>query len=544
MDSTIKKQFDYDDKIDDNQNVHFESEQVINLAMGLKYEIDIEALKEAFSNFVMVKNSKFCSIIVKDNKGRKHWKKVHVNIDDHIIIHHHQSPATTTATTTIETCPEDYKEAAINSFLINVSSATPLVDENKPLWKLHVLMDLNCVVLRVHHVLGDEFSLMSMLSACFGQNSDHSSKQMGNKDGHQRIHSTLDKKNYGRKKESWGILQSIWLTFVYVLSFIGRVLWMKDNFSLIDENNKAKLSPTKLVTAEFKLEDFWFIKTAIPYTTIDDVFLGVISCGLSKYLHLESPRVRLKEQQHRVAAILKVNPRKDPTVLQKFIDMIELETSSGSSTSIVEGDQTTTVLLPIYCGKSLHPLEHVTVMKAIMNKKKLSYEANFIHIALKLVASCLGTKAANWLYNRALKNSTLLISNIKGPTEQIVIADNPVTYIRGHISGNPQADITISMVSYAGRVDVQVMVGKEVISDPQLLIKCFQESLLEMKSSSKLIHLLLGTGNPTNDSPDWFMLEYAYLNSGIGTIIDVPKPKPVATRITGYIHTPNSKVPI
>ncbi|KAK9667143.1 hypothetical protein RND81_14G236100 [Saponaria officinalis] len=482
MNKTIKDHFDVDDH------------QVINLAMGLKYPIDIEALKLAFCNSVLIKNPKFCSVITTDKKGKKNWQKTHVNINDHLIIHHHLSPTTTT----VDTSLEDYKEATINAFLTNAAGSSKLTfDQNKPLWKLHVLMDLNCVVLRVHHALGDEFSLMSMLSACFGRNSENI-KQKGYMDDYQSMKSNIHmKKNRG----FWEVFQSLWLTLIYLLRFVGRILWIKDEFSEVDESNKCVVWPSKLVSAEYMLEDFWYVKTAIPCTTINDVLLGVISCGLSKYIDLESTRAKLKEQQHSLTAIFKVNLHKDPTVLQKFEDM--MKTSSGSSTW---GDKTSLVLLPIYCRKRLHPLEHVTVMKAIMNKKKMSYEANCIHFAKKCIASCLGPKVGSWFYDRALSNSTLMISTIKGPAEEIVIGNNPVTYIRGHISSKSHAGITISMVSYAGRVDVQVMVAKEVISNPHLLIKCFHESLLEMKSYSKLIHLLLSTGNTTyNTSVDWFL---------------------------------------
>ncbi|KAL9231719.1 hypothetical protein vseg_006910 [Gypsophila vaccaria] len=466
--------------------------------MGLKYPIDIELFKQAFSTNFIPKNPKFCSVIVTDKAGRKHWQKTNVNINDHLIIHHHLSPTTTT----VDTSLDDYKEATINAFLTDVAGSTAITaDQSKSLWKLHVLVDINCVVLRVHHALGDEFSLMSMLSACFGPTPDSNFKQKGYLDDYQSMKSAVDKTSLGKNRGVWEVLQSVWLTLIYLLRFVGRVLWIKDEFSEADvSDNKSMVWPSKVVAAEYMLEDFWFVKTAIPYTTINDVLLGVISCGLSKYLDLESTRAKLKEHQHSLTAIFKVNLGRDRTVLQKFEDM--MKTSSGSSTW---EDKTSTVLLPIYCGKRLHPLEHVTVMKAIMNKKKMSYEANCIHTAVTWITSRLGPKVACWFHDRALSNSTLLISTIKGPAEEIVIANNPVTYIRGHVSTKSQAKITVNTVSYAGRVDVQVKVAKDVKCDPHMLMKCFHESLLEMKSYSKLIHLLLSTGNPTYTSPDWFL---------------------------------------
>lgn len=44
--------------------------------------------------------------------------------------------------------------------------------------------------------------------------------------------------------------------------------------------------------------------------------------------------------------------------------------------------------------------------------------------------------------------------------------------------------ITIHMVSYAGRADLQILVAKDIIPDPQFLAKCFEDALLEMKEAA------------------------------------------------------------
>ena len=45
--------------------------------------------------------------------------------------------------------------------------------------------------------------------------------------------------------------------------------------------------------------------------------------------------------------------------------------------------------------------------------------------------------------------------------------------------------ITMHMVSYAGRADLQILVAKEIIPDPQVLAKCFEDALLEMKEAAE-----------------------------------------------------------
>jgi hypothetical protein len=44
--------------------------------------------------------------------------------------------------------------------------------------------------------------------------------------------------------------------------------------------------------------------------------------------------------------------------------------------------------------------------------------------------------------------------------------------------------LTMHMVSYAGRADMQILVAKNIIPDPEFLAKCFEEALLEMKEAA------------------------------------------------------------
>ncbi|KAJ8434030.1 hypothetical protein Cgig2_001223 [Carnegiea gigantea] len=399
------------------------TEQIINCAMGLKYPIDVNVLKKAFSNSVMVNHPRFCSLMVRNHVGEQ-WRKTQVNIDDHFII----IRPTTTNTATESSHVEDDVQAAVNAYLADVSVSTPLSND-KPLWEVHVLMGLNCIVLRVHHALGDGASLMSMLSACFGKKRDDS------------VHGVVDERENGgggkkgheetRKwKEGgvWGVVKSVWLTLVYAIKLLGRLLWVKDETSVISGGDGVELWPRKLETVKFDLQDFKFIKKAIPNADLSE--------------------------------------------------LMRPKTWYGSSSW---GNKTGLILQPVHCCQELHPLEHIKKMKATMDQKKQSYEAHIPYIALKVFASCLGPKVASWCAHRILCSTTMLISNIMGPTKEMVIAGNPVTYMRVNISSLPQA-LTIHMVSYAGKADLQVLVAKDIISDPELLAKCFQDSLLEMKN--------------------------------------------------------------
>ncbi|KAF8006869.1 hypothetical protein BT93_K1005 [Corymbia citriodora subsp. variegata] len=87
------------------------------------------------------------------------------------------------------------------------------------------------------------------------------------------------------------------------------------------------------------------------------------------------------------------------------------------------------------------------------------------------------------LIYRIVCNTTFSISNVLGPQEEIALAGNPITYIRVNASSLPHA-LTMHMVSYAGRADMQILAAKDIILDPDFLAKCFEDALLEMKAAA------------------------------------------------------------
>ncbi|GAB4838708.1 hypothetical protein Ancab_028251 [Ancistrocladus abbreviatus] len=424
-------------------------------ALGLKYPIDVDAIKSEISTSIIMDHPRFCSLLMEDRRGRHYWKKIPwVNIDDHIKIIRHQNTATT----------NEENEAAINAYLADMSVASPL-GRDRPLWELHILLDLNCVVLRAHHAMGDGFSMMSLLSICF------SKKKVGGPDDQPRGSNQV---RQGREKGVWGMIKSVLFTVVFMLKYLVRLLWVRDKKTALSGGKGVEFWPRKLVTVKLELEDLKTIKKAIPGATVNDVLMGVVSCSLSKYLNAQSTTALQDNLQ--ITSISLANMRKIQLV-QK-LDMIE-----GDNVWSFWGNKTGIYLVPMYYRRGGgHPLQHVTRMKKVMDQKKQSFEPHIPYIAVKLVTYCLGSKAASWLARRIISNTTVLMSNIVGPREEIAIAGNPVTFMRANISGLTQA-IAIYLLSYAGRADLQLLVAEDIVRNPEFLADCFRESLGELIDS-------------------------------------------------------------
>lgn len=172
-----------------------------------------------------------------------------------------------------------------------------------------------------------------------------------------------------------------------------------------------------------------------------------------------------------------VNVRKQPG-LQELSEL--MKGKSGTRW----GNKFGMMLFPVYYHKKeADPLLHVKRAKQMVDRKKKSVEAYFSYKVGKLIMSCFGPKFATCLSYRIFCNTTFTISNVIGPQEEITVAGNPVIYLRAVNSSLPNA-ITMSMVSYIGRADMQILVAKDIIPDPKALAKCFEDALLEMKEAS------------------------------------------------------------
>ncbi|XP_008236479.1 PREDICTED: O-acyltransferase WSD1-like [Prunus mume] len=437
-------------------------EQIIHCTMGFKNPIDIAAIKSHLKT-VLLSHPRFSSLMVRGPRGLKQWHSTsHVDLDRHIIV----------VPDTITTASNFDHEAAVNAYLTDFYTSSGL-SADKPLWEFHLLMAHNCGVFRIHHALGDGASLMSLLSASFrGPEEEEKLPDLG---------SAGKKRNRVNGEKGWwvlliGFVGMVWFTLIFTVEFVLRLLWDCDRKTEISGGDGVELWPRRLATARFKLQDMKLVKKAVPNATINDVLVGVVSAGLSRYLDQRTPN-GLPEGL-RITGMAMVNLREQHR-LQEQSDL--MKSNSGLSWRNKFG----TVLLPIYYQKSsgTDPLGYLKRAKVTMDRKKQSLEAFLSYKIGCILMTYLGAEIATWLLYRAVSNTNFVISNMLGPQEEIAVGGNPVTYLRVNTSSVPQA-LTMHMVSYAERADMQISVAKDIIPDPEFLAKCFEEALVDMKEAA------------------------------------------------------------
>ncbi|KAB2071230.1 hypothetical protein ES319_A08G208100v1 [Gossypium barbadense] len=405
-----------------------ETDVVIHCIIRGKNPADMDAIKSAIKSSLMVQHPRFCSLLVRDKNGFEHWRKTPIDIDQHVIVVNNRldKSGNFIDETQGSTTTEEDDEAAVNQYVADLSVSSPL-STDKPLWELHVLPAHKCAIFRIHHSLGDGISLMSMLMANCRRTDDAEALPKMVPDKKTVIKGEKGRDWFWLVGVLWWFLKIVVFTLLFSVEFVLRSLLVSDEKTAITGGDGVELWPRKLATAKFLLDDMKLVKRAVPDT------------DLSKLMK--------------------------------------------SNTKARWGNKFGVILIPVYYHKGGNdPLEYLKRAKATVDKKKHSLEAYFSYKIGDLVMSLLGPKYACMLNYKLLCNTTFTLSNVGGPLEEISLAGNPLSSIKVNTSSLPQA-ITMHMLSYAGKAEMQILVAKDIIPDPEFLAKCFEDALLEMKEA-------------------------------------------------------------
>ncbi|KAK6121422.1 hypothetical protein DH2020_044847 [Rehmannia glutinosa] len=311
-------------------------DQVINCAIAVDSPLDVDAIKAEVRSSIMLKHPRFCSLMVRDSCGREHWRKTQVDVDRHVIVRHHPLS---------DLDPSISDEDAVNDFIADLSVSSPLPTD-KPL-------------------RADDPAQRPTIGG-------------------------VGSASAAPNRRRWSVLalvKVVWFTLIYVLEFVLRVLWLKDKTTAVRRGWGGALA-AEVGVGEFRLDDMKIVKRVVADATINDVLFGIISCGLSRYLDIRSP----KGKDHALPEGLRMTG----------VAMVNLRSQAG-----------------------------LQDMSKLMNSNSGSQWGNKF-------------ECFSYLF--------------------IIIEA-----------------ITMHMVSYAGIADLQILVAKEIIPDPKVLAKCFEDALLEMK---------------------------------------------------------------
>ncbi|KAL6269407.1 hypothetical protein ACE6H2_026318 [Prunus campanulata] len=329
-----------------------------------------------------------------ENNGKKRWKKVEVKVEDHV---------------NIPIFPPSLSPEAYDKYLDDYISklAVERLSPEKPLWEFHIIKyptsnAAGNVIIKLHHALGDGFSLMSALLSCLQRADDP------------RLPLTFPSRQRSQPKTE---------------SFVTK--------------------------------------------TINDVLTGMIFLGTRLYMQ----QIDKSSSKARGTAVVLLNTRMmgDYTSIQEMIK---------PNSKMPWGNHFTFLHVPIpnlFLPEDDHhheysniALEFVSKAQKIISTKRNSLAIYLTSRFLEILNRFGGHEAAAKYIRSTLQNSSMVISNMIGPVEQMALGNHPIKGLFFLVLGSPEG-LDVTIVSYMGKVRVAFKMEKGLI-DPQKFKSCMENA--------------------------------------------------------------------
>ncbi|KAG9450969.1 hypothetical protein H6P81_010934 [Aristolochia fimbriata] len=401
-------------------------------------------------------NPRFSSILVRDEEGSKqYWEKVRVNLEDHIKVP--VFPQGLTQETYSDRLQKYLTQVAMEPFL-----------EGKPLWELHIFKyptveAAGTIAFKLHHALGDGFSLMGALFSCLRRADDPSLPiTFPTGDRFKKLQCCKERSMLRRVS---GAFSGIWNTASDVAWNVLRSTIVKDELSAIRSGNPLVGSRSQSIAFSnlvFSLDKIREVKRKVA-GTINDVVAGTMSYGIQLY---NRKMGHISKGKH-MTQLLLLNTRM-VSGYQNVQEMLEARTWGNNFTFLH-------VSVPFYDNvEEVDPLEFIEKAKEIVKRKRNSMELFLVGSLLNMMRKIKGPEAVSRYIYTTLKNTTMAITNMTGPTQKIGIAGQPVKNFYFLVTGSPQS-LTVTVVSYNGKLTI-TMISEDGFIVPNLLVSSVQEA--------------------------------------------------------------------
>ncbi|CAN1231007.1 Wax ester synthase/diacylglycerol acyltransferase 11 [Linum perenne] len=359
---------------------------------------------------------RFCSVIVTDTNGRKRWKKVEVNLRNHVY-----TPIFP------EGKPSEFYDQCFSDYLSKLSAAAG-----------------SKIVFKLHHALGDGYSLMGALLSCL-QRADGSSLPLT----FPFLRSFENGSVVSKVIKKVGKVFSIGFNTVSDLCFTLSSKRVEDDISPIRLENPAGLGflPISVATTTFSLDEVKQIKEVLG-TTVNELITGTILLGARLYMEgIEPGSGGYKSIQ---------------------------EMTKPDRKSATWGNQVASFALPIpkLLGNQARPLEFVSQARKIIQRKKKSLAVYLAGTLTDRIRKIKGAEAAAALIGSTIQSTSIMISSMVGPVEKVSIGNQPIKGIYFVLAGKPQS-LSATVMSYMGDVRITIGGQKDFV-DSRKLISCVE----------------------------------------------------------------------
>ncbi|XP_028807846.1 O-acyltransferase WSD1-like [Neltuma alba] len=388
-------------------------------------------------------NPRFSCIMVKDEDGNMIWKRVEVRPEEHV---------------KVPIFPESDSGLYDQYFSDYVSRIlTEKTPSNKPLWEFHVIKyptskACGTLIMKIHHSLGDGYSLMGALLSCLHRADDPSIPLSfpSRKPSSEPVQS--HRKNFFQR-----LISAISSSFISISDFGWSLIksgMIPDDITPIRSGFEGTESqPFGLSDISFPLDSFKEIKSRLGVTT-NDVIAGMIFCGIRQYMQ----EMKSKAGKANSTAVVMFNTR-EAEGYSSVKDMLD-PNSKGRW-----GNQIALLQIPIpkmNQARISNPLEFVWKAHRLIQKKRKSFGVFLLGWLLDLEMKLRGHEAVAKRIYSTLENSSMVISSLNGPLEQMALANHRVNWASFQLTGTAKDKGTFLLLTFSyqfGGMEVGVRSG-------------------------------------------------------------------------------------
>ncbi|KAK9096881.1 hypothetical protein Sjap_022378 [Stephania japonica] len=419
-------------------------------------EVPFDEIKimDIVSDDLLRVNPCFSSIVVRDQMGRQWWKRVEVRMEDHIII-----PSFPPGLT-----PEKYTNH-FDEYLAKINRDK--LSMEKPLWELHLFKyptreGEGTLVFKMHHALGDGFSIMGAVFSCLKRADDPSLPLTfpcaSASNARQQCY---ERSVLGRVVR---FIDSSWNSVTdFLMSFLRSTVLEDDRTVIRSRKPRVEDLPCDIASVTFSMDDIKRVKSNLN-VTVNDIVVGTIFYGTELY----TKALNLSSNHLRRTALVLLNTR----MLKGYRNLEEMLAKDlwGNSFSFIH--------LPLPSLRAdrekIEPLKFIFRAHKTIKRSKNSLGTHLNGSLLRLIGCLKGIEAMSRYIYSTLENTSMAISNMVGPTEKMNIAGHPINNLYFTVTGSPQS-LLFTVLSYMGKLRIVVKSERGFI-DSQNFTSCLKEA--------------------------------------------------------------------
>ncbi|KAJ6370571.1 hypothetical protein OIU76_028785 [Salix suchowensis] len=257
-------------------------------------------------------------------------------------------------------------------------------------------------------------------------------------------------------------------------SIIRRCLDKEDETPIRSGHSGVESLPVAITTITFSLDHIKEIKAKLG-VTLNDVITGTIFLGARMYMETVSQG----SGSACSTSLVLLNKR----MLGGYKSVQEMLKPDSEAPW---GNHFAFLKIPIPklgdAEAKNNPLKFVINARKIIKRKRSSIGVYLTTKYLRLVARFRGPNGASKCIRGTVENTSMAISNVRGPVEQVAFANNPVNGMYFVVTGSPQS-LMAGVTSYIGKLRVALLVEKDFI-DPQKLKSQIEKAIEKISEAA------------------------------------------------------------